>query len=86
MQQDPPITVAHVNIDVEANRLLVERYEIAIFPIAKVIHRGRCIGDLSGSLLAHEVVAEMLSIRDDLTEAESAAHSQMRLEQKGSRL
>jgi hypothetical protein len=28
----------------------------------------------------------MLSIRDDLTEAENAAHSQMRLEQKGSRL
>ena len=86
MQQDPPIPVAHVNIDVEANRLLVERYEIAIFPIAKVIHRGRCIGDLSGSLLAHEVVIEMLSIRDDLTKAEIAAHSQMRLEQKGSRL
>ena len=42
------------------------------FPVGKIFHRGRLVGDFTGGSLAHEIVKEMLTVRDDLLRAEAA--------------
>ena len=44
-------------------------------PVGKIFHRGRLVGDFMGGSLAHEIVAEMLSVRDDLRRAEEATEA-----------
>jgi len=72
-----------VNVDVPSNRILLERFDVAVFPMAKFFYRGRSVGDLSGMSLAHELVSEVIGIRDDLIKAESAAEAGLRMHQRG---
>jgi len=51
-------------------RQLTARFAILSFPVGKIFHRGRFVGDFMGGSEAHEIVAEMLTIRDDLQLAE----------------
>ena len=69
---DPPVALAAVNIDNPRNRPLVDRFGVLSFPIGKIFHRGRHVGDFMGGSLAYEIVAEMLTIRDELKRAEDA--------------
>ena len=53
-----------------------ERFGVLSFPVGKIFHRGRLVGDFMGGSLAHEIVTEMLSIRDDLRRAEEATEAE----------
>ena len=55
------------------NRALIERFGVLSFPVGKIFHRGRLVGDFMGGSLAHEIVPEMLTVRDDLRRAGEAA-------------
>jgi thioredoxin-like negative regulator of GroEL len=76
----PPVALATANLDHPANQPLIERFGVLSFPIGKIFHRGRLVGDFMGGTLAHEIVTEMLSIRDDLRRAEEAAEAGLRYE------
>jgi len=67
---NPPVVLGSVNIDDPLNRQLTTRFAILSFPVGKIFHRGRFVGDFMGGSEAHEIVAEMLTIRDDLQLAE----------------
>ena len=54
------------------SRPLIERFGVLSFPIGKIFHRGRLVGDFMGGSLAHEIVTEMLMVRDELRSAEEA--------------
>ena len=73
---EPPVALASVNLDNPRNRALVERFGVLSFPVGKIFHRGRLVGDFMGGSLAHEIVTEMLSIRDDLRRAEEATEAE----------
>ena len=55
---------------------LVERFGVLSFPVGKIFHRGRLVGDFMGGSLAHEIVTEMLTIRDDLRRAEETTEAE----------
>ena len=56
-------------------RLPQERFGVLSFPVGKIFHRGRLVGDFMGGSLAHEIIAEMLTVRDDLLRAEAATQN-----------
>ena len=58
------------------NRALIDRFGILSFPVGKIFHRGRLVGDYVGGSLAHEIVAEMLTMRDNLRRAEEALETE----------
>jgi len=70
---DPPVTLGTINLDDPRNRALVERFGVLSFPVGKYFYQGRFMGDFMGGSLAHEIVAEMLTIRDSLMLAEGAS-------------
>ena len=74
---DPPVALASVNLDNPRNRALIDRFGVLSFPVGKIFHRGRLVGDFNGGSLAHEIVAEMLTIRDDLRRAEEAVEAEV---------
>ena len=60
---DPPVTLANVNIDNPRNKALVDRFNVLMFPVGKIFHRGRLLGDFTGGTLAHEIITEMMTVR-----------------------
>ena len=46
-------------------QVLAERFGVLSFPVGKIFHRGRMVGDFMGGSLAHEIVTEMLTVRDE---------------------
>ena len=56
---DPPVALASVNIDNPRNVELTERFGVLSFPVGKIFHRGRLVGDFMGGSLAHEIVTEV---------------------------
>jgi thiol-disulfide isomerase/thioredoxin len=68
----PPVKLAAVDIDNPHNRPLTERFGVLSFPLGKVFHRGQYVGEYAGGSLAHEIVTEMLMVRDELRRAEAA--------------
>ena len=78
---EPPIALASINLDNPRNRALIERFGVLSFPIGKIFHRGRLVGDFMGGSLAHEIVTEMLTIRDELRQAEAATEAEQKQQQ-----
>ena len=56
---DPPVALASINIDNPRNAELTERFGVLSFPVGKIFHRGRLIGDYNGGSLATEIVTEV---------------------------
>ena len=54
---------------------LVERFGVLSFPVGKIFHRGRLVGDFMGGTLSHEIVAEMIKVRDELRLAEKVVEA-----------
>jgi len=68
---EPPVGCATLDLDDPRNRALVERYGVLSFPVGKYFYQGRFVGDFMGGSLSHEIVTEMLTIRDELLRAEA---------------
>jgi len=84
MSMPRKIAVAKVHVDGrKEQRALLEHFGVAAFPAMRVVYHGRHMGSLSGGLLAHEMVREMLSIRDELAQAEEAAEEGLRAQARG---
>jgi len=67
---DPPVALATLNLDVPVNAALAERFGVYSFPIGKYFFRKRFIGAFTGGSHAHEIVSEMLTIRNNLLNAD----------------
>jgi len=72
---EPPVALAAVNLDNPLNWPLVERFGVLSFPVGKIFHRGRLVGDFMGGTLSHEIVAEMIKVRDELRLAEKVVEA-----------
>ena len=57
-------TRSRAHRDNPRNRPLSERFGVLSFPVGKIFHRGRLVGDFMGGSLAHEIVTEMLTVNN----------------------
>lgn len=80
---DPPVVLGSVNIDSPPNSVLLDRFGVLSFPVGKIFHRGRLVGDFMGGTLAHEIVTEMLNVRDELRLAEEATEAGLTAHEAG---
>ena len=69
----PTIGIGVVHADEPMAAPIFEEFNVFAFPVLKLIYRGRCIGDLSGGLLSHEIVHELTRTQRELRLAEHAA-------------
>jgi hypothetical protein len=48
------------------NHFVLSLLQVLSFPIGKIFFQKRLVSDFNGGTLAHEIISEMLSVRDDL--------------------